>query len=107
MNIARNRSIPAWLNLWRPFWRVAAPYWQSSEKWGAVVLLLLLFGLGLISAGLLVLVSLFLGEVTSALAAQERERIRLMKSSLISRPPRVGFPAIGNRIGCGDTTIPS
>nr|RNJ68653.1 MAG: ABC transporter ATP-binding protein/permease [Leptolyngbya sp. IPPAS B-1204] len=74
MNINLNGSIPTWLNLWPPFWRVAAPYWQSSEKWGALILLLLLFGLALISAGLLVLVSLFLGEVTSALAAQERER---------------------------------
>lgn len=62
------------VNLWRSFWRVAAPYWKSSEKWGALTLLLLLLLVSFISAGLLVLVSLFLGEVTSALAAQESAR---------------------------------
>lgn len=55
------------------FWRVAKPYWISSE-WGAIVLLLLLLLLSFIGAGLLVLVSIFLGEVTSALAEQDRDR---------------------------------
>ncbi|NJR62432.1 MAG: ABC transporter ATP-binding protein/permease [Cyanobacteria bacterium CRU_2_1] len=59
---------------WQHFWQIATPYWRSSEKWGAMLLLLLLLGLSLISALLLVLVSLFLGEVTSALAAQQLDR---------------------------------
>jgi ABC-type uncharacterized transport system fused permease/ATPase subunit len=74
-NLASPTPFPAVnLNQWRQFWRVATPYWQSSEKWGAVGLLGVLLGLSLISALLLVLVSVFLGEVTSALAAQDSER---------------------------------
>jgi ABC-type uncharacterized transport system fused permease/ATPase subunit len=59
---------------WRSLWRIAVPYWASSEKWGAGFLLGLLLLCSLISAGLLVLVSVFLGEVTSALATREPDR---------------------------------
>jgi ABC-type uncharacterized transport system fused permease/ATPase subunit len=59
---------------WRSFWRTAAPYWISSEKWGAWLMLGLLLLFSLLSAGLLVLVSVFLGEVTSALAARQADR---------------------------------
>ncbi|NJO77350.1 MAG: ABC transporter ATP-binding protein/permease [Cyanobacteria bacterium RM1_2_2] len=74
-NLANLPRFPAVnLHQWWQFWRVAVPYWRSSERWGAIGLLGLLLGLSLMSALLLVLVSLFLGEVTSALAAQDPER---------------------------------
>ena len=57
-------------------WQVARPYWTSSKKRGAWGLLLLLLLLSIISAGLLVIVSIFLGDVTSALAAQDGDRFR-------------------------------
>jgi ABC-type uncharacterized transport system fused permease/ATPase subunit len=72
---ADSGPVSNWLNpSLRSFWRVAAPYWRSSEKWGAGGLLGLLLSLSLVSALLLVLVSLFLGEVTSALAAKDPDR---------------------------------
>lgn len=54
--------------------QIIFPYWRSPEKWGAWALLVVLLCLSLISALLLVLVSIFLGEVTSALVALERDR---------------------------------
>ncbi|NEQ99439.1 MAG: ABC transporter ATP-binding protein/permease [Cyanothece sp. SIO2G6] len=57
-------------------WQVARPYWTSSERWGAWGLLSLLLLLSLVSAGLLVVVSIFLGDVTSALAVQDSDRFR-------------------------------
>ena len=57
-------------------WHVARPYWDSSEKWGAWGLLIMLSLLSLVSASLLVIVSIFLGEVTSALASQDSDRFR-------------------------------
>lgn len=69
-----NSAQSNYMQQWRQFWRVAKPYWASSEKWGALALLGTLLLLGLVSAALLVLVSVFLGEVTSALAAREPER---------------------------------
>jgi ABC-type uncharacterized transport system fused permease/ATPase subunit len=56
------------------FLPVIAPYWQSQEKWGAWGLLGLLIGLLLIRTGLQVVFLIYGGELTSALAAQDRDR---------------------------------
>ena len=61
------------IRLLRQFWKVAKPYWFSSEKWGAITLLILLIILSIISTALLLIVSIFLGEVTTALAQQNQE----------------------------------
>ena len=61
-------------HLLQRFWRVACPYWVSEERSGAWGLLILLIFLSLISTLLLVIVSIFLGEVTSALAEPNRDR---------------------------------
>lgn len=67
-----------WVNwqLLRQFWHVARPYWVSQERQGAIALLLLLFLLSLISVGILVLISILLGEVTSTLAARDVQSFR-------------------------------
>lgn len=57
--------------LLRQFWKIAKPYWFSEEKWGAVGLFLLLLFLSLISTVLVLLLSIFLGEVTSSLTAKD------------------------------------
>ena len=57
-------------SLLKKFYLLTKPYWLSSEKWGAWALLLLLIILSLIGTSLLVIVSIFLGEVTSSLADQ-------------------------------------
>ncbi|MEM8777534.1 MAG: ABC transporter ATP-binding protein/permease [Cyanobacteria bacterium P01_G01_bin.49] len=62
------------LQWWRQFWQIAKPYWFSQEKWGAIALLLCLLFLSLMGTVLLVLFSIFLGEVTSSLASRELER---------------------------------
>ncbi|MEB3356602.1 MAG: ABC transporter ATP-binding protein/permease [Synechococcales bacterium] len=56
------------------FWRVIWPYWGSRERWGAWGLLLLLMVLLLVRTGLQVVFVVQGGELTSALAAQDRER---------------------------------
>ncbi len=60
--------------LLRQFWGVGKLYWLSREKWQAFGLLVLLFFLSLLGVGLLVLLSVFLGELESSLAATDRER---------------------------------
>lgn len=61
------------IKLLQQFWKVAKPYWLSSEKWGAITLLILLIILSIISTALLLIVSIFLGEVTTSLAEQNQE----------------------------------
>ncbi|MEO1430908.1 MAG: ABC transporter ATP-binding protein/permease [Cyanobacteria bacterium J06633_8] len=61
------------IKLLHQFWKIAKPYWLSSEKWGAITLLFLLIILSLIGTALLLIVSIFLGEVTTALAEQNQE----------------------------------
>jgi vitamin B12/bleomycin/antimicrobial peptide transport system ATP-binding/permease protein len=60
---------------WRQFWRVAALYWQSSERAGAIALLLVLLGLSIASSGLLIWETFPKGEVISALAARDGSRL--------------------------------
>ena len=60
------------IKLLQQFWKIAKPYWLSSEKWGAITLLILLIILSIISTALLLIVSIFLGEVTTALAKQNQ-----------------------------------
>ncbi|PSF35028.1 ABC transporter ATP-binding protein [Aphanothece hegewaldii CCALA 016] len=60
--------------LWQKYWKISKIYWFSSEKWQAIGLFILLIFLSLISTVLLLLLSIFLGEVTSALTAQDSER---------------------------------
>ncbi|MDB9529361.1 ABC transporter ATP-binding protein/permease [Oscillatoria sp. CS-180] len=59
---------------WQHIWPVLRAYWVSREKWGAWGLLLLLVVILLIRTGLQVLFLIFGGELTSALAAQDRDR---------------------------------
>ncbi|MGD1858652.1 MAG: ABC transporter ATP-binding protein/permease [Leptolyngbyaceae cyanobacterium] len=59
---------------WRHLGSVLWPYWTSREKWGAWSLLAVLVVVLLIRTGLQVLFLIFGGEVTSALAAQDRDR---------------------------------
>ncbi|MEM7715622.1 MAG: ABC transporter ATP-binding protein/permease [Cyanobacteria bacterium P01_A01_bin.68] len=61
------------IKLLQQFWKIAKPYWLSSEKWGAITLLILLIILSIISTVLLLIVSIFLGEVTTSLAQQNQE----------------------------------
>lgn len=60
--------------LWHRFWEVAKFYWFSQEKWGARVLLLLIFLLSLASSSFLVIDSLQRGEIVSSLAAKDTDR---------------------------------
>lgn len=62
--------------LWKPLWSVAHLYWFSAEKWGAISLLILIIILSLIVSGLLVIVAIFLGDITSALVAQDSQRFQ-------------------------------
>ena len=61
------------IKLLQQFWKIAKPYWFSSEKWGAITLLTLLIILSIIGTVLLLIVSIFLGEITTALAEQNQE----------------------------------
>ncbi|QMS92205.1 ABC transporter ATP-binding protein/permease [Nostoc edaphicum CCNP1411] len=56
------------------FWRVGKLYWLSQQRWKAVALLLLLLFLSLLGTGLLIAVSIFLGEMESSLAAADKNR---------------------------------
>ena len=57
-------------------WSVAHLYWLSAEKWGAIFLLVVIIILSVIVSGLLVAVAIFLGEITSALVAQDTQRFQ-------------------------------
>ena len=61
------------IKLLKQFWKIAKPYWFSSEKWGAITLLFSLIILSIIGTILLLIVSIFLGEITTALAEQNQE----------------------------------
>ncbi|MEM7725767.1 MAG: ABC transporter ATP-binding protein/permease [Cyanobacteria bacterium P01_A01_bin.45] len=69
------------IKLLHRFCKIGLPYWFSSEKWGAIALLISLIFLSLIGTALLVIVSIFLGEVTTSLAEQDQERF--IQASLI------------------------
>ncbi|HEY2252257.1 MAG TPA: ABC transporter ATP-binding protein, partial [Planctomycetaceae bacterium] len=60
--------------LWKRFTRLATPYWVLENKWQARGLLILLIALMLADTGARVLLNVQMGEVTSALAAQESSR---------------------------------
>ena len=64
------------LKLLKQLWSVAHLYWLSSEKWGAIFLLVVIIILSIIVSGLLVAVAIFLGEITSALVAQDTQRFQ-------------------------------
>lgn len=64
------------LKLLKKVWSVAHLYWLSSEKWGAIFLLVVIIILSVIVSGLLVAVAIFLGEITSALVAQDTQRFQ-------------------------------
>lgn len=61
--------------LWKRFVRLAAPYWGLDNKWQAWGLLALLVALMLGDTGASVLLNQQMGEATSALAAQESNRL--------------------------------
>ncbi|MGH1392466.1 MAG: ABC transporter ATP-binding protein/permease [Trichormus sp.] len=58
----------------RQFWRIGKLYWLSGKKWQATALLFLLLCLSLISTVVTVVLSLFLGELESSLAAVDSNR---------------------------------
>lgn len=64
------------LKLWKQLWSITHLYWFSSEKVGAITLLFLIIILSAIVSGLLVAVAIFLGEITSALVAQDTQRFQ-------------------------------
>lgn len=64
------------LKLLKKVWSVAHLYWFSSEKWGTIFLLVVIIILSVIVSGLLVAVAIFLGEITSALVAQDTQRFQ-------------------------------
>jgi ABC-type uncharacterized transport system fused permease/ATPase subunit len=64
------------LKLLKKLWSVTHLYWLSSEKWGAILILVLIIILSIIVSGLLVAVAIFLGEITSALVAQDTQRFQ-------------------------------
>ncbi|ERT06757.1 ABC transporter family protein [Lyngbya aestuarii BL J] len=64
------------LKLLKKLWSVTHLYWFSSEKWGAILILVLIIILSIIVSGLLVAVAIFLGEITSALVAQDTQRFQ-------------------------------
>ncbi len=61
--------------LWRQFWPIAKPYWQSQEQRGAIGLLLVLLLLAIASSAFLVLETFPIGEMISALATQNYARL--------------------------------
>jgi putative ABC transport system ATP-binding protein/putative ATP-binding cassette transporter len=61
-------------HLLRQFWRIGKPYWLSEKKWQAIALLFLLLCLSLIGTLVTVVLSLFLGELESSLAAVDSNR---------------------------------
>ena len=67
MNTSQNR-------LWQRYRSVAAPFWQSEDKWRARGFLALLAALLLVQTGFAVLINEQTGEFMSALAAADRER---------------------------------
>jgi ABC-type uncharacterized transport system fused permease/ATPase subunit len=64
------------LKLGKQLWSITRLYWFSSEKVGAITLLSLIIILSIIVSGLLVAVAIFLGEITSALVAQDTSRFQ-------------------------------
>lgn len=72
----RNRRRPPTLSMaaWRQFVEVAAPYWKGDRKRAAWTLTALLIGLMLLETQLAVMLNDKAGEMTSALAGQERDR---------------------------------
>ncbi|MGB3532428.1 MAG: ABC transporter ATP-binding protein/permease [Microcoleaceae cyanobacterium] len=64
------------LKLWKQLWSITHLYWFSSEKLGAITLLFLIIILSALVSGLLVAVAIFLGEITSALVAQDTQRFQ-------------------------------
>ncbi|WP_414575214.1 ABC transporter ATP-binding protein/permease [Anabaena sp. CCY 9402-a] len=58
----------------RQFWRIGKLYWLSEKKWQAIALLFLLLCLSLIGTVVTVVLSIFLGELESSLAAVDSNR---------------------------------
>lgn len=65
-----------WLKrqIWQRFWRVAYPYWVSSERQGAIALLVFVVLLSSASSGFVVLETLQRGEVVSSLVSRNLNR---------------------------------
>jgi vitamin B12/bleomycin/antimicrobial peptide transport system ATP-binding/permease protein len=70
----RRRTAPLSLAAWKQFVSVAKPYWLGEEKKKAWFLLLLLIVLMLVETKLAVMLNDQTGEMTSALAAGNRDR---------------------------------
>jgi putative ATP-binding cassette transporter len=60
--------------VFKRFWAIAHPYWQSEEKWQARGFLLLVVLLSLVYAGLSVILNNQRGAMISALSAQDQTR---------------------------------
>ncbi|MEO0987280.1 MAG: ATP-binding cassette domain-containing protein [Cyanobacteria bacterium J06639_14] len=85
---------------WQRVWSVLWPYWVSSEKWGAWILLLSLVVVLLIRTGLQVLFLIFGGELTSALAAQDSDRfVQALVIFLVVLVVGVPFASLAGYIG--------
>ncbi len=62
------------IKMLRQFWRIGKLYWLSEKKWQAIALLFLLLCLSLIGTVVTVVLSIFLGELESSLAAVDSNR---------------------------------
>ncbi|WP_084652085.1 ABC transporter ATP-binding protein/permease [Ottowia thiooxydans] len=60
--------------VWQRFWAIATPYWREDEKRKAWTYLIVLIGMLLAETQIAVLLNDQAGEMTSALAARERDR---------------------------------
>lgn len=83
--------------LLQKYWQIAQPYWFSQEKWRAIGLLIVLIFLSLVSTALLLLLSIFLGEVTSALTSKDSERF-LQAVTIFLGMIIIGVPLLSYKI---------
>jgi ABC-type uncharacterized transport system fused permease/ATPase subunit len=83
--------------LLQKYWQIAQPYWFSQEKWRALGLLIILIFLSVISTALLLLLSIFLGEVTSALTSKDSERF-LQAVTIFLGMIIIGVPLLSYKI---------
>lgn len=80
----------------RQFWAITKLYWGAPKRRKAIALLLLLFLLSIVGVGILVLVSILLGEVTNTLAARDAQSfIQVITAFIITFV--VGVPLLSSK----------
>lgn len=92
------------VTVFKRFWAIANPYWQSEEKWQARGFLLLVVLLSLVYAGLSVILNNQRGAMISALSAQDQTRfwhtILIFTAILAAYAPQyAGYIYLRDRLG--------